>query len=123
MWLPWPSGVIAAGMDRTWKIAGKKLEEPRIREAGAQVAQAYEGVSVEVEREDREFITLFFSVPVRADGADQTVEVELTVYDMGRDGLILSLEEDASDNNAAWEDASQLAEDLADGLGGEPIDV
>ena len=42
---------------------------------------------------------------------------------MGRDGLVLSLEADASDNDSSWDDASQLAEALADHLDGSPLDV
>ncbi len=110
-------------MDRTWRVPGKKLDEARLREAGSSIAAAYAGVSVQVEREDPEFITFFFTVPTQRDEATQTVEVEVTVYNMGRDGLVLSLEADAADNDAAWEDACQLTEDLADSLDATPLEV
>ena len=69
------------------------------------------------------FITFFFSVPTQAEDGEETSEVEITIYNMGRDGLVLSLEADAADNNAVWEDACQLTEDLADALQGAPLDV
>ena len=110
-------------MDRTWRVPGKSLDEARLREVGTAVAQGYAGVTVEVEREDPEFITFFFGVPT-AQGEDAaTVEVEITVYHMGRDGLVLSLEADAADNDGVWDDASQLAEDLADALQAAPLDI
>jgi hypothetical protein len=108
-------------MDRTWRIPGKSLDEARLREAGTQIAAGYAGVGVEVEREDPEFITFFFTVPRKEE--EETIEVEITVYHMGRDGLVLSLEADAADNDAAWDDACQLCEDLADHLDGAPLEV
>jgi hypothetical protein len=110
-------------MDRTWKLAGKKLDEAQLRAAGEAVAKSYEGVSVRIEKEDPEFITFFFAVPWDEDSEMGTAEVEITVYALGRDGLILSLEADAADNEAAQDDADQLAEDLATQLHGEPVDV
>ena len=56
-------------MDRTWRVPGKSLDEARLREVGTAVAQGYAGVTVEVEREDPEFITFFFGVPT-AQGED-----------------------------------------------------
>lgn len=110
-------------MDRTWRVPGKSLDEARLRAAGTGVAEGYAGVTVEVEREDPEFITLFFSVPTSDAEDAATVDVEITVYNMGRDGLVLSLEADAADNDAVWDDASQLAEDLADTLEASPLDI
>ena len=110
-------------MDTTWKLSGKSLDETKLREAGTKIASEYEGVSVTIEREDKDFITLFFAVPWDAESDEGHAEVEITVYDMGRDGLVLSLEADAADNNNAWDDASQLAEDLASHFNGVPIDV
>jgi len=110
-------------MDRTWKLEAKKLDEAKLRAAGETVAKAYEGVSVRVEKEDPEFITFFFDVPWDEDPDMGTAAVEITVYALGRDGLILSLEADAADNEAAQDDADQLAEDLATELRAEPVDV
>jgi hypothetical protein len=107
-------------MDLTWRVPGKKLDVAKLREAGAATADTYEGVSVEVEKEDNDCVSLFFSVPGEAGDAS---EVEISVYSLGSDGLVLSLEADAADNHATWEDASQIAEDLADNLGGEPLEI
>ena len=110
-------------MDRNWKLVGKQLDEARLREAGETVAKQYEGVSVRIEKEDPEFVTFFFAVPWDEDPEQGHAEIEITVYALGKDGLILSLEADAADNIGAQEDADQLAEDLAGELHGEPVDI
>ena len=106
--------------DRVWWLPMKKLDEAAIRAAAQQVAAGYEGVLVEVDREDVDFVTCFFSVPGSAESDGGTVEV--SIYDMEGDGRLLSLEADVSDNGRAWEEANQLAEDMADALDGEPWD-
>ena len=103
-----------------WSIPGRSLDLQRIREEGQRIASGYEGVSVEVEKEDTDCISLFYVVP---QGEQGDAEVEISVYDLGRDGLVLSLEPDAADNESAWEDAAQLADDLSEALGGRPLEV
>ena len=110
-------------MDRNWKIPGKSIDEPGLRAIGEQVAAQYEGVSVQVEKEDADFITFFFSVPWEAGTQEDHATVEVTLYALGKDGLVLSLEADAADNQAAQDDADQLAEDLVGELKGEPLDL
>lgn len=107
-------------MDLVWSIPGRSLDLKKAREAGQRVASSYEGLSVEVEKEDSDCITLFFVVPQETDG---DAEVEISIYDLGRDGLVLSLEPEAGDNEAAWEDAAQLADDLSEALDGRPLEV
>ena len=109
-------------MDLHWRLASKSLNEAALRTAGEKVASSYEGVSVAVEKEDPEFITLFFDVPWD-EASEDTALVEITVYDLGRDGIVMSLEADAADNDAAFDDAAQIAEDLADALDGHSIEV
>jgi hypothetical protein len=109
-------------MDLHWRLATKQLNESQIREAGTAIAASYEGVSVSVEKEDPEFVTLFFTVPWEAE-SDETAEVEITVYNLGRDGIVMSLEADAADNDAAFDDAAQIAEDLAESMQGTPLEV
>ena len=103
-----------------WSIPGRSLDLQRLREEGQRIASGYEGVSVEVEKEDTDCISLFYVVP---QGEQGDAEVEISVYDLGRDGLVLSLEPDAADNESAWEDAAQLADDLSEALGGRPLEV
>ena len=69
-------------MDLHWRLASRALNEAQLRDAGVAVASSYEGVSVAVEKEDPEFITLFFDVPWEAD-SEETAVVEITVYDLG----------------------------------------
>ncbi len=110
-------------MDRNWKIPGKSLDESNLRRVGEQVAAQYEGVSVQVDKEDSDFVTFFFSVPWEEGVEAGHATVEITVYALGKDGLVLSLEADAADNTAAQDDADQLAEDLVGELQGEPLDL
>jgi len=107
-------------MDLVWSIPGRSLDLQKIREVGQRIAASYEGLSVEVEKEDAECISLFYVVP---QGERGEAEVEISIYDLGRDGLVLSLEPEAADNEAAWEDAAQLADDLSEALGGRPLEV
>ncbi len=109
-------------MDLHWRLRSKQLDLTKLKEAGEAVAACYDGVSVVVEKEDPEFITLFFAVPWE-EGEDENAEIEITVYNLQRDGLVMSLEADAADNNGAWEDGAQIAEDLADHFEGRPLEV
>ena len=109
-------------MDLHWRLRSKQLDLKKLREAGETVAACYDGVSVLVEKEDPEFITLFFAVPWE-EGENETAEIEITVYNLQRDGLVMSLEADAADNDGAWEDGAQIAEDLADKLEATPLEV
>ena len=106
--------------DRTWRVQGKSLDVARIRTAAQGVAAAYAGVTVKVDWEDDDTVTCFFGTN-STDG--EPLIVELSVYDLGSDGRVLSLEADAGDNDATWDDACQLAEDLAEALGGRALDL
>ena len=105
--------------DRAWKLPGKRLELELIRSAAEALTRSYEGLKVKVDWEDDDTVTCFFTV--EEDGA--AYEIELSVYDLDSDGRVLSLEADAADNSARFEDACQLAEDLAEALGGWSLDL
>ncbi len=105
--------------DRAWKLPGKRLELELIRSAAEALTRAYEGLAVRVDWEDDDTVTCFFRM--EEDGA--AYEIELSVYDLDSDGRVLSLEADAADNSARFEDACQLAEDLAEALGGWSLDL
>lgn len=105
--------------DRAWKLPGKRLELELIRSAAEALTRAYEGLSVRVDWEDDDTVTCFF----RSEEDGTAYEIELSVYDLDSDGRVLSLEADAADNSAHFEDACQLAEDLAEALGGWSLDL
>ena len=107
-------------MDLAWRIRSKRIDEQSIKDAATAVASAYQDVTMEAEREDNDCLTLFFAVPSEH---QLHCDVEISFYELGKDGVVLSLEADASDNHDAWEDASQIAEDLADALDGVLLDV
>lgn len=106
--------------DRTWRLPGRSLDATLIRATAEEVARAYEGVTVLVKWEEDDEISCLFQT-AGTDG--EPLQVEVSVYDLGADGRVLSLEADAGDNAAAWEEACQLAEDMADGLGAQPLDL
>jgi len=75
-------------------------------------------------QEESDCLTCFFAVPdegVPDEGRPLTVEISL--YDLGSGTIALSLEADAAYNQAAWDDACELAEDLADALGATTLDL
>ncbi len=105
--------------DRAWKLPARRLELDVIRSGAESVARSFEGVRVRVEWEDDDTVTCFFALE---DGGERH-EIELSVYNLDSDGRVLSLEADAADNSARWEDACQIAEDLAEALGGWSLDL
>ncbi|MCB9781290.1 MAG: hypothetical protein H6742_22170 [Alphaproteobacteria bacterium] len=109
--------------DRTWKLPWRKLDEGAMRRAAEDVASQFQGVSVKVVWEEDDCVTAFFTVPAEAESAEHTREVEVSAYSLGGDGVVLSLEVDAADNELCWEDAERLAEDLADALDAGPLDL
>ena len=107
-------------MDLAWRLRAKRIDEQSFTASAQDIAASYEGVSMTAEREESDCLSFFFEVPTEDAG---TLEVEISIYDLSKDGLVLSLEADAADNHDAWEDASQIAEDLADALEGVLLDV
>lgn len=105
--------------DRAWKCRNKRLEFQDFTAAVSVVTTAYESVEGTVEKEAKDCWTCYFTVPGEVDGESNTYEVSL--YNMGKDGFVLSLEVDASDNRLS-EDSDQLAEELAIELDAEPIE-
>ena len=110
------------GWDRTWGFKKRKLKPADVEQAASGVASGYAGVRVKVEKESDDCITCFFTAPIE-EGSDQEHVLEVSIYDMGSDGHVISLEADAADNDSAWDDASQLTEDLADALEAHPLEL
>lgn len=107
--------------ERTWSLRPQRLKLERVREAALAVAQDYEGVSAEVEKDGEDLLCLFH-VP-GGDVRPEPFEIEVSIYDLGAEGHVISLEAEAADNNAAWEDASELAEELAEHLEARELDL
>lgn len=105
--------------DQTWQLRRRRLKTD-LQTSVARVKQTYVGVEAAIEEEAADCVTVFFTVPTEA---DIPATVEISLYEMEKGRYILSLEADAADNNANWDDAAQLAEDLADALGAEPLDL
>lgn len=106
--------------DRAWRLPGRSLDAALVRSTAEGVAAAFEGVSVRVSWEEDDELACLFRLP----GAeDEALEVEISVYDLGADGRVLSLEADAGDNAAAWEEACQIAEEMVEALGGHLLDL
>ena len=105
--------------DRTWKCRNKRMTLQEFSAAVEAVVAEYQDVAGRVEKESDDCWTCFFTVPKEDDDVN-TYEVSL--YSMGKDGFVLSLEVDASDNRLS-EESDQLAEDLAIELDAEPMDL
>jgi len=104
--------------DRTWRCKRKNLPVSEITLAAERVANDYQGVSVTVNKEAEECTTCFFSVV-----EDQSERIyEISIYNMGKDGFVISLEAADADNHSS-QDADQLAEDLAMELEAEPLEL
>ena len=105
--------------DRTWKCRNKRMTLQELSTAVDAVVTEYQGVTGRVEKESDDCWTCFFTVP-KEDGNANTYEISL--YNMGKDGFVLSLEVDASDNRLS-EESDQLAEDLSIELDAETVDL
>jgi hypothetical protein len=108
-------------MDRVWKLSSKQIAEKDFILAAKGVVDGYDGVKLECVREAQDCLSFFFKVPLSDSEPVQIVELELSIYDLGSGQIVLSLEPDAAENNHYWDEASQLAEDLAEDLGGENV--
>ncbi|HJN75012.1 MAG TPA: hypothetical protein QGF58_13880 [Myxococcota bacterium] len=106
--------------EMSWTVEMRGMDVGAFREMSTSICQRYVGVEVEVELEEADCMTAFFEVPEDDDGPAVTLEV--SIYDLGRDGRVLSVEEEASDNAVRWNDACQLGEDIAELLGGRLLD-
>ncbi len=130
----------------TWRLDWRDLRTERVKQAVAEVLTGWPGATMRVEQEDSDTISCFVEVPADVvaglaeaaagvdeadqDGAEeQLVErpasytLELSFYDLDQDGRVMSLEGEWSDNAAAWDAACTLAEELAEALDAEQLDL
>lgn len=103
----------------TWKVPRRAMNTKLLREHATTIASKA-GVKVEVELESADTVTCFFTLPASDAGPAGTVEV--SVYDLERDGVVLSVEEDAGDNDLRWDEACMFGEELAEVFEGALID-
>lgn len=137
----------------TWRLPWGDLRVERVRSAVAAIVKSWPGVSFAVQVDDTDMISAIFVVPnalVQAasdtaageqeagaddeaspDEADQDEEglepetwtIELSFYDLDSDGRVLALEDEWADNLGAWDAACALAEELAESLDGELLEL
>ena len=105
--------------DRSWAFSKKSLSTKMIAQKVSEVAALYVGVTAEVEKEADDCTTIFFFVPEQEQVQPKTIEI--SIYHMGKNNYIISLEADASDNKLS-EDADQLAEDIAEAFQAEQFE-
>ena len=110
--------------DRTWRLS-RSPGLKGLAAAAEEVAAGYAGVSVQVEDEGEGTFTAFFTVPGDPESEHEDEQedstCELSVYDLGSDGVLLALEWESGDNAWLDDEADQLAEDLAGVLDGRPV--
>ena len=104
--------------DRVWRCKRKSLSKEDVKRAAENVAKEYKDVRVTIDKESDDCTTCFFTV---SEEESESI-FEISIYDMGKDGFVISLEADASDNQLS-DDADQLAEDLADELNALPLEL
>lgn len=104
--------------DINWILSWDRLTEKAVREAAVRLVAVSEGVSFEVEDEGDGCVSLFLKV---ADPEDPYT-VELSFYDLEEGGIVMSLEEEWSDNAEAWDAACGLAEGMAELLDAQELD-
>ena len=104
--------------DRTWRCRNKGLRLNDFTKAVQAVVDSYKNIQGSVEKEADDCWTCFFTVPSEDNSTESVYEISL--YNLGKDGFVLSLEADASDNRLS-DEVDQLAEDLAAELEAEPL--
>ena len=121
----------------TWRLDWRDLRTERAKQAVAEVLTGWPSATLRVEQEDSDTFSCFVEVPAdvvaglaeAAAGEEQLVErpasytLELSFYDLDQDGRVMSLEGEWSDNAAAWDAACTLAEELAEALDAEQLDL
>ena len=105
--------------ERNWRLRWKHLEVGAVGDAARQVARAMEGVTSEVEKDAADTLSVFF----RIDDPGEPYTVELSLYDMGRGEVMLCLEAEWSDNHEGWDAACEFAEEMAEVLGAEEVEL
>ena len=108
------------GWDRSWSFNQKNLSLNQTKRLVETIAAGYVGVTVVVEKEAEDCLSCFFSVPTE-ENQENTNTIEISIYTMGKNTYVLSLEADASDNRMS-EDADQLAEDMAEAFHAIPLE-
>ena len=103
-------------VESTWRLPWIGLRESRVLEALTPLAEKYGGLTLTVEEEEPGSITAIFRLPPDPETGLEN-EVELSFYNLGDDGVVMSLEEEFSDNGEIWEAAWELADAIADDLG------
>lgn len=118
--------------DRTWRLPRSGCSLAELTAAAEAVTARYDGVTVEVEDEGEGILTCFFTVPVPADTEDEDLGefaeddegvVEISIYEVDDAGWMMSLEDDASDNDWLQEEADQLADELAELLDARSLEL
>ncbi len=105
--------------EMNWRLPWSALDERAVREAADALAADMEGVVARVENEDDDCVSLFLDIQ----DPEDPYTVELSFYDLEGGQIVMSLEEEWSDNGDAWDAACQYAEDLAARLRAHEIDL
>ena len=119
--------------DLTWRIGWSTLRADRVRQAAATLAKRLGGLTYGVDVEDADCVTLTFQIDAanvaaaggwEADPDDAEIyTIELSFYDLDGDGCVMAFEAEWSDNESAWDAGCAIAEDLAELLGAELLDL
>ena len=119
----------------SWSLPWQTLRVDQIRQVAEQVAAPH-GLKVEVELEEEDCVSCFFTAPevfvavaggwqpdlAEGEGGEEFI-LELSFYDLDGDGCVMCVEPEWSDNEAGWDAACQLAEEFAERVDADPLDL
>ena len=105
--------------EMNWRLPWSALDERAVLEAALALTSDMEDVVARVENEEDDCVSLFLDVS----DPEEPYTVELSFYDLEDGQIVMSLEEEWSDNADAWDAACQIAEDLARRLRAHEIDL
>lgn len=111
-----------SAFESTWRLPWVGLRASRVTEALTPLAEKLGGLELEVEEEEPGSVTAVLILPPDPESGEQA-EVELSFYNLGEEGTVMSLEGEFGDNGDIWDTAWELADAIAEELGATPLDL
>ncbi len=105
-----------SGDQSTWRLPWVGLRAARVTEALTPLAEKLGGLSLAVEEEEPGSITVTLGLPPNPETGDEA-SVELSFYNLGDEGVVMSLEAEFADNEHVWDTAWDVADSIASELG------
>ncbi|MCB9761752.1 MAG: hypothetical protein H6739_18055 [Alphaproteobacteria bacterium] len=101
-----------------WLLPWRRLDKRAVLDAAQTLAARMEDVSIEVDEEEPGCVSCLFIV----EDPEEPYVVELSFYEVDGD-VVLALEEEWADNADAWDAACGIAEEMAEVVGGQQLEL